>query len=57
MSNMLSIKWKHSDYCIPLLCRLVKGRGNQRHSWTLKRLKSYAMSLKEKWFHYVQNRF
>ena len=25
MSNMLSIKWKHSDNSIPLLCRLVKG--------------------------------
>ncbi len=28
MSNMLSIKRKHSDYSIPLLCRLVKGGGN-----------------------------
>ena len=51
MSNMLSIKWKHSDYSIPLLCRLVKGRGNQRHSWTLKRLKSYAMYEEILWFH------
>ena len=26
---MLSIKWKHSDYNIPLLCRFVKGEATK----------------------------